>query len=319
MKPPNEKRWVVRDGDGVALDVIVTKLGADDVDAAIAEGRVFVGRRRATSRAEAVRPGDVVRVTAPSRGRDVVIAHDERGIVAAIKPSGIPTVPDHAGSAHAFVVAVARATSRDVSELHVTSRLDRDVSGVVLFATDETSERVLRDARERGDYVRRYLAIAGASPASAAPAPGTEGTWDAPIGRGKDARHRAANGPDGKASTTRYRVVAAASRFALLAVEPITGRTHQIRVHSAHAGLPLVGDRDYGGDARITLPTGRVVALARIALHAARVTVPAVGEGGSPLVVDAPIPEDLKRLWAELGGDAEAWNTALTCSFDRSS
>ena len=98
--------------------------------------------------------------------------------------------------------------------------------------------------------------------------------WDAPIGAGKDPRHRAAFGPDAKASQTRWTVIARAGCFAMLAVEPQTGRTHQIRVHASHAGAPLLGDRDYGGATRVTLPDGRVVALARIALHAARVTVP---------------------------------------------
>ena len=76
--------------------------------------------------------------------------------------------------------------------------------------------------------------------------------------------------------------------YALLAVEPQTGRTHQIRVHASHAGAPLLGDRDYGGAARVTLAGGRTVALARIALHAARVSVP--DAHGQPLVAAAPRP-----------------------------
>lgn len=102
----------------------------------------------------------------------------------------------------------------------------------------------------------------------------------------------------------------------MLAVEPQTGRTHQIRVHASH-GAPLVGDRDYGGPARVTLPTGGIVALARIALHAARVTVP--GAGAEPLVATAPVPEELWRIWTDLGGDAEAWDRAVSCELESSS
>jgi hypothetical protein len=76
----------------------------------------------------------------------------------------------------------------------------------------------------------------------------------------------------------------------------------------------LFGDRDYGGATRLTLASGGVVALARIALHAARVTVP--GAGGEPLVAEAPIPPELARLWVALGGEPEAWNTAVSCELE---
>jgi 23S rRNA-/tRNA-specific pseudouridylate synthase len=101
-----------------------------------------------------------------------VIVRSEGDLVAAIKPSGIPTVPDHAGSAHAFVASVAGAIGRKVDELRVTSRLDREVSGVVVFATSPDAEAALKDARARGDYVRTYLAIA--TNAGALPA---DGVW----------------------------------------------------------------------------------------------------------------------------------------------
>jgi 23S rRNA pseudouridine955/2504/2580 synthase/23S rRNA pseudouridine1911/1915/1917 synthase len=100
----------------------------------------------------------------------------------------------------------------------------------------------------------------------------------------------------------------------MLAVEPQTGRTHQIRVHASHAGAPLLGDRDYGGPSRVTLPNGRIVALTRIALHAARVTVP--GSGGELLSASAPIPPELARVWSDLGGAAEAWDRAMSCELE---
>ena len=94
----------------------------------------------------------------------------------------------------------------------------------------------------------------------------------------------------------------------MLAVRPVTGRTHQIRVHAAHAGAPLLGDRDYGGPTRLTLPSGKVLAPGRIALHAARVVVP--GQGGALVTIASPIPPALEALWAALGGDAAAWAAA---------
>jgi 23S rRNA pseudouridine955/2504/2580 synthase/23S rRNA pseudouridine1911/1915/1917 synthase len=97
----------------------------------------------------------------------------------------------------------------------------------------------------------------------------------------------------------------------LLAVDPITGRTHQIRVHASHAGAPLVGDADYGGLTRITRPDGSILAPGRIALHAARVILPGRGGGGSALQAEAPIPDALASLWSALGGAASDWAEAL--------
>lgn len=300
------KRWVVRSGDGETVGDILRRAREDA--SALGEGRVFVGRRRVIRADERVREGDEVVIgPASARAREAAILFDRGGLVACVKPAGIPTVPDHAGSSHALVATVARAVGARVEDLAVTSRLDREVSGVVIFARGAEAEARLRRAREEGRYARRYVAIACGLAAEIA-----RGTWDAPIGRGKDPRHRAAFGPDAKPSTTRFLVVGRAGAFALLALEPETGRTHQIRVHAAHAGAPLLGDRDYGGPTRVTLEGGRVVSLARIALHAARVTVP--GEGGAPVTAEAPIPPELAKVWRELGGEPEAWNTAALCA-----
>ena len=268
-RPPRQKRWIVREGDGGTVAAIVQKAG--EGERALLEGRVFIGRRRVTSGAQAVKPGDEVLIGAADPGASGApgwtVIWERDGLLACAKPAGMPTVPDHLGASHALVALAAARTGRSASDLLVTSRLDREVSGVVIFATSSEAEARLKRAREQGRYQRRYVAIAVDG------APGS-GTWDVPIGRGKDARHRAADGPDAKAAGTRWTTVARAGGFALLAVEPQTGRTHQIRVHASHAGAPLLGDRDYGGPTRATLAGGRVVSLARIALHAARVTVP---------------------------------------------
>jgi 23S rRNA pseudouridine1911/1915/1917 synthase len=297
------KRWVVREGDGRTVGDVLARMKEDT--SAVRDGRVFLGKKRVTSEAATVKAGDEVRVGARAADAPVTILAQGSDLVAVLKPAGIPTVPDHAGGAHALVTLVGKAIGR--SDLRVTSRLDRDVSGVVVFALGDAAEARLKSARERGAYARRYVAIAHAR----ARLP-DEGAWDAPIGRGKDALHRAVDGPEAKPSRTRFHVIArthAPARvgegegdFALLAVEPETGRTHQIRVHASHAGAPLLGDRDYGGPSRVTLPGGKIVALTRIALHAARVVVP--DAEGNLLDVSAPVPPELVAAWAALGGDA---------------
>jgi 23S rRNA pseudouridine1911/1915/1917 synthase len=297
------KLWIVRVGDGNTVAEVLRRAGEDL--SAVDDGRVFVGRKRALSVDVEVSPGDAITIGGVSPGRpDIAILLQRDDLVACVKPAGIPTIPDLGGAAHALVARVAEMIGRDASELRVTSRLDRDVSGSVVFALSGEAEAALLRAREEGSYVRRYVAIA------AGPLPDA-GTWDVAIGRARDPRRRAANGPDAKSATTRFRVVARAGTFALVAVSPVTGRTHQIRIHASHAGAPLLGDRDYGGASRVTGSDGRVVALPRIALHCARVAVP-------PLDLDAraPVPPELAKVWAELGGEAEAWDTAVTCDVE---
>ncbi|HEY8076893.1 MAG TPA: RluA family pseudouridine synthase [Labilithrix sp.] len=294
------KRWVVREGDGATVREILARMR--EGEGAIEEGRVFLGKKRVSRGDAPVRAGDEVRLGAPEAAHaEKAILFVEDGIAATIKPAGIPTVADHAGASHAFVAVVAREIGRPASDLRVTSRLDREVSGVVLFALDAAAETRLREARAAGAYARRYVAVARGTPATG------HGVWREPIGRGKDARHRAADGADAKEAETRWRVVAHAGGHVLLALEPVTGRTHQLRVHASHHGLPLLGDRDYGGESRVVVAGGRVVALARIALHCARVAA-------SGVVAEAPIPEDLARAWTSLGGDAEAWEKATSCA-----
>ena len=100
--------------------------------------------------------------------------------------------------------------------------------------------------------------------------------------------------------------------LALLAVEPITGRTHQIRVHAAHAKVPLFGDRDYGGPGQVVLSNGRVVALQRIALHCARVR--ALGH-----LFQAPMVEEIAGTWRQLGGGEADLDEAVNLSMSKPS
>jgi 23S rRNA pseudouridine1911/1915/1917 synthase len=303
VKPRARSRvWVVRPEDGTRLGDVLPRAGADA--AAVAEGRVFVGRTRARSLDELVRAGDEVTFTEEGAlSPDVVILVDEDGLVAADKPAHLATIPDHAGSTSNLLARVAAALGTNPGELHATSRLDRGVSGVVVFARTVQAQKRLHEARDQGTYVRRYVAIAAQAPAP------PHGQWDAPIGRAKDPRHRAAFGRDPAEALSRYAVIAVSGGKALLALEPVTGRTHQLRVHAAHAGAPLLGDRTYGGPSRLTLPTGRVIPLDRIALHAARVRVPRAD--GSLIEVVAPVPEELCEWWRALGGEQGAWERAL--------
>ncbi len=249
--------------------------------AALDEGRVFIGKRRA-KRGDVVREGDDVRV---NERRDIeatvtFLQRDAR-VVAVDKPAGIATVPDTRDAHNSLVHRVARELRVSPESLHVTSRLDRGVSGVVIFALSVAARDQLQNARTSGRYFRRYAAIAARAPEP------REGEWTAPVA--------------GKPSRSKYRVVAEAARGAVIAVEPVTGRTHQIRIHASGARAPLLGDREHGGSRTLVLPSGKVLALERVALHCARVTVKDLVD------VRAPIPRELREWWSAVGGEDAAW------------
>jgi 23S rRNA-/tRNA-specific pseudouridylate synthase len=302
-------RLQVRPSDGGTVRDVLAGAGVEV--AAVREGRVFLDKRRVMREDQRVTPGASLEIAPAPAGSPakVRILLRERDLVAADKPAGIPTIPDHAGSAHALLARVADALSLEPSRLHPTSRLDRDVSGVVFFALTKAAAERLTRARAAGGYERRYIGICARPPSP------DRGTWDAPIGRTSDPRLRAARGHDPVVASTKYVVSATAtSGAAMLALAPLTGRTHQIRVHAAHAGAPLVGDRDYGGPTRVTLPTGRVLEPGRIALHAARVVVP--GPTGRPMIARSSVPSELEGLWSALGGEPSAWELSASCALD---
>jgi 23S rRNA pseudouridine1911/1915/1917 synthase len=301
-----EVRWVVRPGDGATLGEVLARAFGES--SAIREGRVFVGRVRATDPDAPVALGDIVTVgTAREPGGSVRILAVEDGVVAADKPAGMPTIPDQGGSSHSLLFVLAKTLGCPPRELHPTSRLDREVSGVVLFARTPAAAARLAEARASGAYFRRYVAVATRVPARSGS--GKPGEWTAPIGRASNPKKRAAFGRDATYATTFYETVATAGTSALLVLEPVTGRTHQLRVHAAHAAAPLLGDRDYGGATRVVLPSGRVVGIRRVALHAARVRVE--WPKAAAFEVRSPVPSELRELWTELGGNDAAWDAAI--------
>jgi 23S rRNA pseudouridine1911/1915/1917 synthase len=303
------KRYVVAGGTGRAVRDVLARAGADP--RAVVEGRVFVGRKRVLRDDEPVREGDVVEIAAAvslEQRPPITVLERTDDLVAVDKPAGIPTIPDHSGAAHALITLAAGALGLDPSRLHATSRLDRDVSGVVVFALTRDAASRLSGARARGEYRRNYVAIT-----ARAPEPPT-GVWSESIGRATDPRLRRIGGRDPAPALTRYCACGRAARGeAMLSVAPVTGRTHQIRVHAAHAGAPLLGDRAYGATPRIVLDSGQVLEPRRIALHALRIVVPAE-RPGSILSVVAPIPQELRDLWSALGGDASSWDVSATCA-----
>lgn len=289
------------------LDAVLSRLGADV--RCVSEGRVFVGKNRASRGDVPLGAGVTVRLTreAPRSGLDVVVLHRSEHLVVVDKPAGIPTIADGRARAGSLLSEAARAVGLPEGRLHPTSRLDRDVSGVVAFALTPLAREELARAREEGAYDRRYVALAARAPSP------REGTCDAPLGPGRDPRHRRVD-PKGEPSRSKYAVIAEApsgtggAHAALLALRPETGRTHQLRVHTSHMGAPLLGDPAYGGPSRLALANGKILGFSRVMLHCAKVRFVV---GGEALELESPVPEALLSTWSALGGSDAAWAEAL--------
>lgn len=280
---------------------------------AIAEGRVFVGPRRAVAATDPVPARTEVVVHDPTPGVPLpapFVLHEGGGLLVVDKPAGIPTIPDHEGSAHSLQHQAARAVGRDPARLHPTSRLDREVSGVVTFALDKPAAAALLAAREDGRYGRLYVALAESHGADVAPGVVQRWTWALVPDRAPRAFRVLRDGErrkDAIVAASRARVVSSRGRLHALSLAPETGRTHQLRIHAAAAGLPLVGDKIYGGPVRVVSSTGAVRSPGRVALHCARVDI-ALPSGHVSAV--SPLPSSLLELSTFVGVDLEE---ALRC------
>lgn len=299
------RRWIAAGPTTLAHALGLLGLDAPEVARALADGRVFLGRKRASDGRVKLAKGDEVTVhdaRAHAALPDPFVLHRSPGVIVVDKPAGLATVPDLHTAAGTLLAIVAEHLERSpdaLDSIHATSRLDRDVSGVVTFATvPETADAIAR-ARDEGRYARRYLAVAHGA------IEGDSARWSWSIGRGRDPKLRVARpatDPAAKQAFSRVRVVARAAarqgEAMLLALAPETGRTHQLRVHAAAAGAPLVGDVAYGGARRWVTATGAVRPIDRIALHCAHVTIDLGGAPGEERVIDAraPVPASFRAV-----------------------
>ena len=227
---------------------------------------------------------------------DVLFADNH--LLAVVKPAGVPMVPDASGDPSLFDLARAYVEERYAKPgrafLGVVQRLDRPVSGVVIFARTSKAARRLSAAFAAREVRKTYLGVGLGAVA------GVGGTLEQWLYKDREGnRVHARRGPEGgaKHAVTRWSVRARAPGRVLFQLEPETGRPHQLRVACATLGAPLAGDLKYG--APQALPDRS------IALHAAELAL-AHPVGGAPLRLAAPVPGDpagdatareLARLW----------------------
>ncbi len=232
---------------------------------------------------------------APSRSLrefvDAAIIHEDRDLMVINKPAGVAV---HGGSGlSAGVIEALRATHPELKELELVHRLDRDTSGVLLVAKRRAVLRELHALLRERDMEKRYLAlVVGRWPFGAK-------TIDLPLKTNlKQGGERVVRvHADGQQAITTFKPLQHFGKLAtLLDISLGTGRTHQIRVHAAHAGYPIAGDEKYGDrerDAKLK-PYG----LQRMFLHAHSLKFQR--KGAREFEVSAPVPEDWQAVIARL-------------------
>lgn len=220
------------------------------------------------------------------------VIHEDAHVIAFSKPAGLSSQGGRikAHTLDDLLWAFARSNGKRPDLVH---RLDRDTSGVILAARTKPAAGFLGKALQARQFQKTYLALLSAPPTP------RQGTIDAALRReeiGRESYMRVVDSEaeGAQASRSRYRTLAASDDGALVELEPLTGRMHQLRVHMAHLGRPLVGDARYGG--ALTAGGGRA---ARLMLHAARLSFP--HPDGGRLTVEAPPPEDFTGLARLMG------------------
>ena len=262
-----------------------------------------------------LKPGQRVQIVLPEIPREapspenipIDILYEDELLVAVNKPPGMVVHPARGhwsgtlASALQYHFGPTLSGTGGPTRPGIVHRLDRDTSGVLLVArTDQAHARLAAQFADRAIQKEYFAIVAGV--------PQRDGDRiDQPIGPHPHTREKMAIRTEpgvGRPAQTFFNVLERFRGFAAVRALPKTGRTHQIRVHLCHAGFPVLCDRQYGGRAQITYGEIRGsaddrVLLARHALHACRISFSHPGTG-DPITIEAPLPDDLQAVLAEL-------------------
>jgi 23S rRNA pseudouridine1911/1915/1917 synthase len=234
-------------------------------------------------------------------GMPYTIAYEDDHLLVIDKPAGLVVHParGHREGTLAQLLGSVAAGGPDPQRAGIVHRLDRDTSGLLVVARSDEAHRRLQRALAERKIVREYIALVHGRP------PARTGTIEAPIGRDPRVRTRmTVDGVNPREARTHFEIERSLGSFTLLRLHLDTGRTHQIRVHLAHAGFPIVGDQVYAGRRR--LPAGcpptlaaALAAFPRQALHAVSLKLEHP-LSGKPMAWEAPVPPDMQSLLGAL-------------------
>lgn len=228
-----------------------------------------------------VMPGDRITVTLdepepayPAEDIPLAIRYEDQELLAVDKPAGMLIHPSRCRNTGTLANAVAgyyRRTGQHCA-FHPATRLDRDTFGLVLLAKNAHVHQLLNRLHAAGQLKKTYTALVfGAMPQDA-------GLIDAPIARCPLPSLLRRIDPQGKPSRTQYQVLRRGSCASLVALTPLTGRTHQLRLHCAYLGCPILGDPQYGSRASQDLSAALGLTYQQLCARRLRLPHPVTGE-----------------------------------------
>ncbi len=267
----------------------------------IADGLVEVNGHAAQKAGQSLGAGDTLTVRIPPPAPTDLAAEDipldiifeNADLIVVNKPAGMVVHPA-AGHASGTLVNAVLGYDAELEGIGgeerpgVVHRLDKQTSGLILLAKNEQAHRWLQDQFRLRTVEKTYLALVDGKP------PTPSGRVEAPIGRDPKNRKRMAivSASKGREAISEYRTLESFRNHALLEFHPLTGRTHQIRLHCAFLKCPIVGDEVYGRK-HSSIPLGRHF------LHAYRLSVILPGEK-EPRLFEAPLPSELEQALSQL-------------------
>lgn len=301
--PPKQLVEIDASLDGARLDAAIQRAfgrhSRKTARQAIIAGTVRLNGKIVKILARTVKTGDRLVIDAAAEHPAKVeyleakVLFSDRDLLIVDKPAGLLSerVPWESGA------AIQDVLRDEFGATHLVHRLDAGTSGVMMLARTEQAATALSDAFRNGQVEKSYLLLCAGVPGA--------GEFTGALGRDNQHARRFCVRPDGKHARTRYLTVKSEAGFALANARPETGRTHQIRVHFAHGGHPLLGDRLYAGKTKVE-HGGKIALVSRPMLHAFALAF-AHPRTQKPLRYVVRPPEDFQTLTETL---------ALTTDFD---
>lgn len=241
---------------------------------------------------------------------EIKVLYEDHDLVIINKPSGMLSIPDrfNAELLNAYTLLKEKYPS-----IFIVHRIDKETSGILCFAKNAEAHKILNIAFEEGNVEKEYIAICYSTPEI------NEGVINMPIAHSGKLDGKMVIHSKGKESVTKYKCIESWQKFSLIKLMPLTGRTHQIRIHLAYLQCPIVGERLYHEFKPLTItmlkPFAKInpeqeesLLMNRVALHASKLKFEL---HGNFIQVEAPMPKDMHATLHQMRKCLKKYNTTF--------